>query len=392
MNRKMKRTALGITVVILLGLTTLYPFLLYTRNSFVTRWRTIYIETAMSTMSHQWLATWFIPEDIIDEVLSVRYISDERQEHAETNWSTIDLNALQRIEEHKTANEADAFFEKYSEIDRETFESYATAHPELLANGYDSIDLDLCSEGDSEILTTEGDPILAINTEHAIMIADIRRSDWVGKMAIVKDSSRVHVGVSSKIGSVGENVNIIAENYDAILAVNASGFQDPEGMGNGGSPYGFVKTFGEVKHRVDGSSNWKIVGYDEENRLQIGKFSDTEFLRDAIEFHPSLVINGESMIEGTGGWGLNPRTFIGQKQDLTTLVVVIDGRRPGHSPFGAALNECAELMLQYGAYQAQNLDGGSSSVMYYNGNVITRPSNLVQNGIGRRIPDAFIVT
>ncbi|MCI8880481.1 MAG: phosphodiester glycosidase family protein, partial [Clostridiaceae bacterium] len=137
--------------------------------------------------------------------------------------------------------------------------------------------------------------------------------------------------------------------------------------------------------------NWKIVGYDEENRLQIGKFSDTDFLRDAIEFHPSLVINGESMIEGTGGWGLNPRTFIGQTQDLTTLICVIDGRRPGHS-LGAVLSDCSELMLQYGAYQAQNLDGGSSSVMYYNGRVITKPSNLIQNGIGRKIPDAFIVT
>lgn len=391
MNRKLKRTALCITVVVLLGLTTLYPFLLYTRNSFVSRWRTIYIETAMSTMSHQWLATYFIPQDIIDEVLSVRYISDEKQQNAEADWNAVKPNISQDIQVYET-NEADAFFAKYTEIDRETFESYATANPEILENGYDSIDLDLCSEGDSEILTTEGDPILAINTEHDIMIVNIRRSDWVGKLAIVKDSSRVHVGVSSSIGSIGENVNVIAENYDAILAVNASGFQDPEGMGNGGSPYGFVKSFGEKKHRVDGSSNWKIVGYDDENRLQIGKFSDTDFLRDAIEFHPSLIINGESMIEGTGGWGLNPRTFIGQTQDLTTLICVIDGRQPGHSPFGAALNECAELMLQYGAYQAQNLDGGSSSVMYYNGNVITKPSNLVKNGVGRKIPDAFIVT
>lgn len=393
MNRKLKRTALCVTIATLLGLTTLYPFLLYTHNEFISRWRSIYIETAMSTMSHQWLATWFIPKEIIDEVVSVRYISDEKQMDAETNWSTIDLSTLQRVEEEiGKVNEAEAFFTKYKEIDRESFERYAETHPELLANGYEGIDLDLCSEGDSDILTTEGDPILAINAEHQIMIANIRRSDWVGKLAIVKDSSRVHVGVSKRIGSIGENVNVIAENYDAILAVNASGFQDPEGMGNGGSPYGFVKSFGEKKHRVDGSSNWKIVGYDEENRLQIGKFSDTEFLRDAIEFHPSLIINGENMIEGTGGWGLNPRTFIGQTQDLTTLICVIDGRRPGHSPFGAALNECSELMSQYGAYQAQNLDGGSSSVMYYNGNVITKPSNAVQNGIGRKIPDAFIVT
>ncbi|MDE7035930.1 MAG: hypothetical protein K2O74_06760 [Eubacteriales bacterium] len=74
MNRKLKRTALGITVAFLLGLTTLYPFLLYTHNGFISRWRNIYIETAMSTMTHQWLATWFIPGEIIDEVMAVRYI------------------------------------------------------------------------------------------------------------------------------------------------------------------------------------------------------------------------------------------------------------------------------------------------------------------------------
>ncbi len=392
MNRKLRRTALSLTVAFLLGLTTLYPFLLYTNNNFITKWRNIYIETAMSTMSHQWLATWFIPSEIIDDVLSSRYKSDEKQQDAETNWSTVDLSGNKTPSNIGTVNEADAFFEKYYEIDRATFESYADTHPELLENGYEGIDLDLCEDGKSDILTTEGDPILAINTAHEIMIVNIRRSDWVGKMAIVKDSSRVHVGVSKSIGSIGQNVNVIAENYDAILAVNASGFQDPEGMGNGGVPYGFVKTFGEVKHRAEGHSNWKIVGYDEENRLQIGKFSDTDFLRDAIEFHPSLIINGENMIEGTGGWGLNPRTFIGQTQDLTTLITVIDGRQPGHSPFGAALNECSELMQQYGAYQAQNLDGGSSSVMYYNGNVITKPSNMVKNGIGRKIPDVFMVT
>ena len=95
MNRKMKRTALGLTVAFLFGLTTVYPFLLYTDNRFVTKWRNIYIETAMSTMSHQWLATSFIPQEIIDEVVSSRYKTAEIQENVETNWSTVDLRRVQ---------------------------------------------------------------------------------------------------------------------------------------------------------------------------------------------------------------------------------------------------------------------------------------------------------
>ena len=106
MNRKMKRTALGLTVAFLFGLTTVYPFLLYTDNSFVTKWRNIYIETAMSTMSHQWLATSFIPQEIIDEVVSSRYKTAEIQENVETNWSTVDLSRVQLPTEEKV-NEAD---------------------------------------------------------------------------------------------------------------------------------------------------------------------------------------------------------------------------------------------------------------------------------------------
>ena len=59
-------------------LTVVYPFLLYTPNAFVTRWREWYIETAMGTMTHQWLATWFIPHDIIEEVMVKRYLLNQK--------------------------------------------------------------------------------------------------------------------------------------------------------------------------------------------------------------------------------------------------------------------------------------------------------------------------
>ena len=50
-------------------------------------------------------------------------------------------------------------------------------------------------------------------------------------------------------------------------------------------------------------------------------------------------------------------------------MLVIDGRRPGHS-LGVDMLELTNIMLKYGAYNASNLDGGGSSTMYFNGKVL----------------------
>ena len=115
----------------------------------------------------------------------------------------------------------------------------------------------------------------------------------------------------------------------------------------------------------------------------------TSSLRDAVEFHPALIINGENLVAGTGLNEQQPRTAIGQAKDGTVIMMVIDGRQM-HS-FGISIERCGEIMEQYGAYQASMLDGGSSSVMVYRGREITSPTTLSQNEEGRYLPDAFLV-
>ncbi len=92
-----------------------------------------------------------------------------------------------------------------------------------------------------------------------------------------------------------------------------------------------------------------------------------------MEFKPALVVNGEQATFGSAGWGIHPRTAIGQAEDGSIIMIVIDGRQPGYS-IGITVGELAEMCLKYGAVQALNLDGGSSSIMYYNGRKITQPS------------------
>jgi exopolysaccharide biosynthesis protein len=114
-------------------------------------------------------------------------------------------------------------------------------------------------------------------------------------------------------------------------------------------------------------------------------------VRDAMQFHPELVVNGQPTItSGTGGWGYDPRTAIGQRRDGTVIFVVLNGRFHGGAGLGASQRQVMDLMLQYGAVNACAMDGGSSSVLYYDGRIINSPSTIDPNG-QRHLPDAWLV-
>lgn len=392
MNGARHRFALGLTCFFMICLTVVYPFLLYTPNEFVTRWREWYIETAMGTMTHQWLATAFIPQDIIEEVMTKRYLLNQRQTGAESSWSYTeqDDNTADTPEEQ--------FYQTFSELDRDSFEQFLQDNPEYIANGYEHINIDLIGDAadknyNTGIKTKQGDTVLAVNAEHGILIAEIVGEDslgmeYAGKVALCKKPENIIVGTCEGLFEYGSYVSEMASNYNAVLGINASGFADYEGNGTGGLPYGFLKSEGETLQSAVGDT-WKIIGFDEEDHLQIGAFTDTSNLRDAVEFHPALIINGENLVAGSGLNDQQPRTAIGQAEDGTVILLVIDGRQ-FHS-FGISIERCAEIMERYGAYQASMLDGGSSSVMVYNGREITSPTTLSQNPEGRYLPDAFLV-
>lgn len=393
MNGARHRFALGLTCFFMICLTVVYPFLLYTPNAFVTRWREWYIETAMGTMTHQWLATWFIPGDIIEEVMVKRYLLNQRQQGAESAWADS-------TEEEETVplTAEEQFYQTFSELDRDSFEQFLRDNPEYIANGYDHIDIDLIGDAEDKnyntgIKTTQGDTVLAINAEHGILIAEIVGEDslgmeYAGKIALCKKPENIIVGTCEGLFEYGSYVSEMVSRYDAILGINASGFADYEGNGTGGLPYGFLKSEGETLQTAVGGT-WKIIGFDEENHLQIGAFSDTSNLRDAVEFHPALIINGENLVAGSGLSDQQPRTAIGQAEDGTVMMLVVDGRQL-HS-FGISIERCGEIMESYGAYQASMLDGGSSSVMVYKDREITSPTTLSKNPEGRYLPDAFLV-
>lgn len=182
-------------------------------------------------------------------------------------------------------------------------------------------------------------------------------------MVVVTDPSRVFVGTSGDYkGEAGINVPAICDKYGATLAINAGGFEDIGGVGNGGTPLGIVMSEGQLKYG-NVNSSYDLIGFDNNNVFVIGQMTGQQAIdrgiRDAVSFGPFLILNGTPLeVSGMGG-GLNPRTAIGQRADGAVLLLIIDGRQT-HS-LGASMNDLINVMLDFGAVNAANLDGGTSS-------------------------------
>ncbi len=382
-HKKLKRFAF-----ILVILASLYSLVVFSDIPFIAKWRTIYIETAMSTMNHQWLATAFFPDSVIEEVVQDRDNQQGLQSGMESDWS---ISVYSKRSLYHTWNKAQKDFDTiYSEIDQASFNAYLDAHGDEVIDddGYLIIDQAGLSDGGTDIKTVYGDEVLAIDTYNALSIIKIKGDGYVGRLAIIKDPSRVGVGLSEDFGTKGALIGEISQSNDAVLAVNASGFYDPDGHGDGGQVFGLVMQNGEVLNQALGGAN-KLVGFDSKNRLEIGSSQSSFRFRDAVEFKPALIVNGEVLVEGSAGWGIQPRTAIGQTKNGEVLLLIIDGRSPGYS-IGCTVGELAQILQRYGAYQACNLDGGSSSILYYNGRELSKPS-AANKTLGRNIPDGFIV-
>ena len=232
-----------------------------------------------------------------------------------------------------------------------------------------------------------------ISAEDGIEIYAVQGGTYTGFMMVVLDPSRVTCGTCSERFSrkAGLQLKDIAARYDAVAAINGGGFEDSGGSGNGGMPIGLVISEGEVMHTGGDSGNfYATVGFNQDNVMIISKMSASEAqqkgIRDAITFGPRLIVNGEpASVKGQSS-GLNPRTAIGQRADGAVLMLVIDGRQA--SSLGATYSDLIKVMLQYGAVNAINMDGGSSSLMYYKGDYLN--SGVVLTG-SRNMPTAFIV-
>ena len=214
-----------------------------------------------------------------------------------------------------------------------------------------------------------------------LTVEDVRGPTYKGKLMIIRDPSKVIVGTLDAYGAAYHGLYLyeFIDKYNAIGGTNAGGFYDPNGYGNGGTPDGLVIRDGAIAWGSTGAWYINVIGFDANHILHVGDMSGQQALdlgmTSAVSFSPGPVLVQDGNLRTGLGGGMNPRTCIGQTADGTILLMVIEGRKP--DSLGATYDDIAKVMYDHGAVNAANLDGGSSSLMYYNGEQITRGSNII---------------
>lgn len=275
--------------------------------------RTFLVSSAMTTMNHRYFATWFYSTEEIEAILNANQLIESDED--------TDLNLIHMEENINTT----IYENKYEEA----------------------------------ILKKE-------NEDDVYKIIPISEKNFKGYLAVIYDASKIHVRSTKYLNRAGQYVTEMASEEGALLAINGGGFLDVDKKGTGGVPDGVLIQDGKVKTDYAYNTSGGIIGFTTDHKLLLGKMDAKTALskgvRDAVSFRPFLIVNGKKAItSGNGGWGVAPRTAIGQRRDGIVLMLVTDGRTITNP--GATLVEIMNILYNYGAYNAANLDGGTSSVI-----------------------------
>lgn len=289
-----------------------FTFLLYGSYDKFRNWL---ISTAMSTMNHQYLCKWFYSDKEINKVLGSNYIKEVDED---TDTSLINT-------------------------DKEIKQNYANEYEEQ---------------------------ILKRNKEDKYKIIEFTVNGQKAYLAAIYDPSLVKVAVTSALGRYGQYVTKMAKDHNALLATNGGGFYDPGNNSTGGMPTGVTIAGGKIITNNNYSSYTQsggLIGITNDNKLVLiknatGQKALNMGVRDGVSWGPFLIVNGKkSFIKGNGGWGYAARTAIGQRSDGIILLLVVNSNSSRTK--GADMVDLTEIMSNYGAINAANLDGGTSTVM-----------------------------
>ena len=337
-KRNWKKVWLTLIILAIIG-TSSGGLLLYGPYSGFRDWL---ITTAMTTMTHQYFATWFYDDETIQESLAKNKVEETDEI---TNTNTIIVNKTSSKKEY--------------------------------ANEY-------------EKAIIEKDPN---NDDYKII--EIEGKGYSGYLAAIYEPSRIKTVYTKKLGTSGQYLTQMAKDNDALIAINGGGFEDPNFNSNGADPLGITFSGGKLITSKTWKGSGGLIGFTQDDKLVLGKMTVKQAqdmkVRDGVTFGPFLIVNGKpSKVLGNGGWGTAPRTAIGQRQDGIVLFLVIDGRTVTKP--GADMNDLIEIMQNYGAYNAANLDGGTSSVMVVDGKIINDPVDSSGAHRTRFISTGFILT
>lgn len=317
-----KRILIIFAILVIIGGSSL-GILLYGPYSGFRDWL---ITTAMTTMTHQWIAYLFYDENTINNVMASNKV-EEIMEDTDTDAIVVGVGTNTPVSAYE------------NEYERAVLEKK--------------------------------------NKNDTYKIIEVSGKGYSGYLAVIYNPAKVRTLVTAKIGQSGQYLTTMAKNNKAVVAINGGGFDDPNYSSNAANPLGVTYSNGKLVTSYYYAGAGGIIGFDNNDKLVLSsKCTESSAkslgIRDCVTCGPFLIVNGKkSSVVGNGGWGTAPRTAIGQRKDGIVLFLAIDGRtvtRPG-----ADMDDLIEIMQNYGAYNAANLDGGTSTGMTVNYELINDP-------------------
>ena len=274
-----------------------------------------------------------------------------------------------------------------------TFQRYLDEHPETLDSGWAHIRINEAGFDDegTSIETQQGDQVLAVDAEYGILLVRVSGDGYRGVLAICRYPELLRLEMAENYGVEGEPAGKLASDHGGILAMNANGFQDPNGKGNGGQLAGWCMAQGEEHGYHFGGDVYQRIELSENGldcRIVPASAPVGEGTYNAVEFTPVLIRDGEK-IEDSFWTGEQPRACFGTG-DQGLYMLIIEGRYPDEGIRGTSVNTCSDILLSYGCRNALNMDGGSSAILWYDGEYITQSSSFLRYTGGRPLPNAWV--
>lgn len=299
--------------------------------------RNLYVTTAMNTMEHQWLAKIFYSDEKIEKIMNGNYF----------------------IAITENANTDDII------IDTKEKTSYK-------------------NEYEKELLTREPGNDL-------YKVIELKVGNSAAHLVAIYQPEKVELIHTKKfnVGTYGERVLTMCDRYSGVVCINGGGFID-NGMGSD-IPVGYVIKDHEIIWTPIGENENtyrdNIIGITDEGKLKLmANATGTEAIdadiKDGMVFGPFLIVNGKALEIVGDPWGKSPRMAIAQRKDGVMMFLAIDGK---NYIDGATLQDVIDVLLQYGAYNAANLDGGQSSTLVVEGELANNPPAEAKRTNGRYV-------
>jgi exopolysaccharide biosynthesis protein len=231
----------------------------------------------------------------------------------------------------------------------------------------------------------------------SIVVDTVNTANYTAKILVIPDPTTLHV-VTTKLTNQGQPLSDLIKQNHGVAGINGGAFLDPGGNGSGGQMLGIVISNGKIISTPGGNNVKALVGaFRKDGEFITGSYSANELInldvKEAISFGPQLIVDGKNLVSPSvsGAWGWAPRTVLGQTKNGRVVMIITDGRFYWDKTHrGASMGDMASLLQKYDVVNAIAMDGGGSTTMIKDDQLLMKPATNTSVGM-RYLPDAWVV-